>query len=71
MKRPFPPNTPPLLARLGMNAETFIAAADHFFKDFAHAVGTPAKLIALAAHRQSRALRGMAAARRVFEAKTA
>ncbi|MDD2546301.1 MAG: hypothetical protein PHI55_08470 [Burkholderiaceae bacterium] len=54
-----------------MNAETFIAAADHFFKDFAHAVGTPATLIALAAHRQSRALRGMAAARRVFEAKTA
>ena len=66
-----PPHTPPLLARLGMNAETFIAAADHFFKDFAHAVGTPAKLIELAAHRQSRALRGMAAARRVFEVKAA
>ena len=54
-----------------MNAETFIAAADHFFKDFAHAVGPPAKLIQLAAHRQSRALRGMAAARRVFEVKAA
>ena len=66
-----PPDTPPLLARLGMSAETFIAAAEHFFKDFAHAVGTPAKLIELAAHRQSRALRGMAAARRVFEAKAA
>lgn len=66
-----PPHTPPLLARLGMNAEAFITAADHFFQAFAHAVGTPAKLIALAAHRQSRALRGMAAARRVFEAKAA
>ena len=32
-----------------MNAETFIAAANHFFKDFAYAVGTPAKLIQLAA----------------------
>ena len=63
--------TPPLLSRLGMNAEAFIACADHFFKDFAGAVGTPAKLIEMAAHRQQRALRGLAAARRVFEAKAA
>ena len=40
-------------------------------KDFAHAVGTPAKLIQLVAHRQSRALRGMSAARRVLVGKAA
>ena len=62
---------PPLLGRLGMDAEAFIASADHFFKDFASAVGTPAKLIELAAHRQQRCLRGLAAAKRVFEAKAA
>ena len=46
-------NTPALLARLGMDAEAFIVCADHFFRDFAGAVGTPAKLIELAAQRQS------------------
>lgn len=66
-----PASTPPLLSRLGMDAEAFIASADYFFKDFASAVGTPTKLIELAAHRQQRCLRGLAAARRVFEAKTA
>ena len=65
------PDTPPLLSRLGMDAEAFIACADHFFKDYASAVGTPAKLIELATHRQQRCLRGLAAARRVFEAKAA
>ena len=54
-----------------MDAEAFIASADHFFKNFASAVGTPAKLIELAAHRQQRCLRGLAAAKRVFEAKAA
>ena len=66
-----PANTPALLARLGMDAEAFIACADHFFRDFAGAVGTPAKLIELAAQRQQRALRGLAAAKRVFETKAA
>ena len=60
-----------LRRRLGMDAEAFVACADHFFRDFADAVGTPAKLIELAAHRQQRALRGLAAARRVFEARAA
>ena len=60
-----------LRRRLGMDAEAFVACADHFFRDFADAVGTPAKLIKLAAHRQQRALRGLAASRRVFEAKAA
>ncbi len=61
------PATPPLLRRLGMDGEGFIACADHFFKTFASAVGTPARLIALAAQRQTRTLRGLAAARRVFD----
>jgi hypothetical protein len=64
-----PPSTPALLTRLGMDGEAFIACADHFFKDFAGAVGTPANLIEVAAQRQQRALRGLAAAKRVFEAK--
>lgn len=50
-----------LLARLGMDAEAFIACA----------VDTPAKLTELAAHRQQRALRRLAAARRVFEVRAA
>ncbi len=66
-----PATTPPILTRLGMDAEAFINAADHFFKDFASAVGTPAKLIEIAAQRQQRALRGLAAAKRVFERKAA
>jgi len=71
-KRGFiPATTPAILTRLGMDAEAFINAADHFFKDFASAVGTPAKLIEIAAARQQRALRGLAAAKRVFAAKVA
>ena len=75
-----PASTPPLFGRLGMDADAFIASAHHFFKDFASAVGTPAKLIKLAANRQpptanrqrqQRYLRGLAAVRRVFEAKAA
>ena len=66
-----PPGTPPILTRLGMDTEAFIKAADHFFKDFASAVGTPAKLIELAARRQAKFLRGMGAAKRVFEVRAA
>lgn len=71
-KRGFiPATTPAILTRLGMDAEAFINAADHFFKDFAGAVGTPAKLIELGTLRQQRCLRGLAAARQVFEARAA
>lgn len=66
-----PAITPPILTRLGMYAEAFINAADHFFKYFASAVGTPSKLIKIAVQRQQRALRGLAAAKRVFEARAA
>ena len=57
---------PPLLQRLGMDTEAFIACADTFFRSFANAVGTPASLAQLAARRQARALRGMATARQML-----
>ena len=66
-----PPHTPAVLQRLGMDAEAFISAADVFFRSFASAVGTPAQLLQWAAHRQQRAMRGMAAARQVFERRAA
>ena len=59
-------HVPPLLKRLGMDTEAFIACADTFFRSFANAVGTPASLAQLAARRQARALRGMATARQML-----
>ncbi len=59
--------SPPILQRLGMDTEAFIACAGTFFRTFAHAVGTPASLVQLAAVRQCRVLRGMALARRVLQ----
>ena len=66
-----PPHAPAVLQRLGMDADAFINAADTFFRSFASAVGTPAQLLQWAAHRQLRAMRGMAAARQVFERRAA
>jgi hypothetical protein len=54
-----------------LDAEAFTDYAGPFFKAFASAVGIPAKLIEIAAHRQQRALRGLAAARRMFGARKA
>jgi len=62
---------PAVLQRLGMDAQAFISAADPFFRSFASAVGTPAQLLQWAAHRQQRAMRGMAAARQVFARRAA
>jgi hypothetical protein len=64
-----PEENPAILIRLGIDAETFIEYADHFFKEFGSAVGTPANLVALAATRQNRSLRGISTARAVFEGK--
>ena len=66
-----PSKTPAILARLSIDAERFISHADRFLKEFGGAVGAPQKLVALAAHRQSRYLRGIATARAVFEKKAA
>lgn len=66
-----PVGTPRLLERLGMNAEVFLDYASHLLKRFGHAVGTPARLVDLAVARQAKYLRGIQAARRVFEKKAA
>ena len=66
-----PLETPKILARLAIDTETFIAHTSRFLKEFGHAVGTPANLIALADKRQTKYLRGIATARAVFERKAA
>lgn len=66
-----PEKTPAILDRLAIDAESFINYADHFLKEFGCAVGSPQKLVDLAAHRQSRYLRGIATARAVFAKKAA
>ena len=62
-----PEQTPKLLDRLGMDAEAFIAHGTCLLQAFGQAVGKPAKLVEHAACRQAKFLRGMGAARRVFE----
>jgi hypothetical protein len=59
--------TPAILTCLGIDADLFIDYADHFLKEFGSAVGTPEKLVELAAARQSRYLRGISTARAMFE----
>ena len=66
-----PLETPKILARLAIDTETFITHTSRFLKEFGHAVGTPANLIALADKRQTKYLRGIATARAVFERKAA
>jgi hypothetical protein len=64
-----PDTTPAILTRLDIDAETFIEHANHFLKEFGSAVGTPEKLVELAAARQCRSLRGISMARTVFEGR--
>ncbi len=64
-----PKATPEILVRLGIDAETFIDYADHFLKDFGSAIGTPTNMLALAATRQNRYLRGISTARALFDKK--
>lgn len=58
-------DSPALLARLGLDGEAFIAMAATFLREFGPAVGTPAHMALLCAHRQTRFLRGMQVVRRV------
>jgi len=58
--------SPALLARLGVEAEAFIAMASTFLQEFGSAVGAPVQMAQLCARRQTRFLHGMRAARRVF-----
>jgi len=62
---------PTLLDRLGIDPEAFIAASSTLMQRFGSAVGTPTSLTAECAARQARHLRGMRAAREVFERRAA
>jgi len=63
-----PETTPVILQRLGINLASFIEHSDQFLKRFGNNVGTPAKLIDLAAARNVRYLRGIAQSRALFAA---
>ena len=66
-----PSHTPKLLDRLGITPEQFITRASTMLKQFGSAVGTPAQLVKLCTTRNVKYLRGMAAAREMFECKAA
>ena len=61
-----PDKQPPILARMGIDGEAFIALSAHFLKEVGSAVGAPAKLIDLCERWQTKFLHGMRAARQVF-----
>jgi REP element-mobilizing transposase RayT len=63
--------TPALLERLGINPERFIVTATRMLQQFGSAIGTPDHITALCAARQARYLRGMGAARRLFNQRAA
>jgi hypothetical protein len=57
---------PKILRRLGIDGERFIAYSARLLKEFGTAVGAPEALVSLCARRQTKYLRGMRAARRLF-----
>ena len=64
-------HTPALLHRLNIVPEQFIDCATNLMKQFGSAIGAPAHLTELCAARQVKYLRGVGAAKRVFESKAA
>lgn len=62
---------PRLLERLNIDPEAFIAASTTLLRRFGSAVGTPESLTACCAERQARHLRGMRAARELYERRAA
>ncbi len=66
-----PTHQPKTLARLGLDAEAFMAYSCRFLRAFGSAVGAPASLILHCERRQAKYLRGMLAARQVFGRKGA
>jgi hypothetical protein len=62
---------PAILSRLGIDAKTLIEHAAYFLKECDSAVGTPSSLVALAASRQNRYMRGISTARAVFDGRGA
>jgi hypothetical protein len=61
-----PDTTPKILVRLDIDTDTFIEYATRFLKEFGHAVGRPEALVAHAAKRQAKYLRGIKTARKVY-----
>lgn len=59
--------TPKILDRLGVDMDSFMHYACSMLKEFGSAVGAPKKLMCLAVSRQTKYLRGICAARRIFE----
>ncbi|MFO8005071.1 transposase [Thioalkalivibrio sp.] len=71
-KRGFiPGETPRLLERLAIDPEQFVATAGRMLRQFGSAIGTPAHITDLCVARQARYLRGMGAARALFERRAA
>lgn len=64
-----PDKTPALLERLEISLDGFIQHADHLLQEFSYAVGTPENLHHLASSRQHQYLRGISAAREMFECR--
>jgi len=71
-KRGFiPGHTPRLLERLAIDPEQFIATAGGMLQQFGSAIGTPTHITDLCVARQARYLRGIGAARTLFERQVA
>jgi len=71
-KRGFiPGHAPRLLERLAIDPEQFIATAGRMLRQFGSAIGTPTHITDLCAERQMHYLRGMRAARALFERRVA
>ena len=66
-----PGETPKILERLNIDPEQFIATAGRMLQQFSTAIGTPEHLAAHCVARNVAFLRGMGAARALFERKAA
>ena len=66
-----PSGHPGILDRLGIDPERFIGYSERLLKAFGTAVGAPAAMANLCARRQTKYLRGIQAARRIFVPKRA
>ena len=63
--------TPPLLERLGIDPDQFIRTSSHMLRQFGSVIGTPARITARRDARQTRYLRGIATARKLFPLRAA
>jgi hypothetical protein len=61
-----PEATPKILIRLDIDTDTFIEHANRFLKEFGHAIGRPESMVAHAAKRQTKYLRGIKTARAMY-----